>query len=232
MLFGTVGYMSPEQASRRGGRFPRGSVRVRRHLVRAGDGRPRVPPADERRNVVDDHPRRARASARGESRASVCRSSGRSSGACRRTPPIATPRRATSRVTCRRCAITPPISIRSRGRVSRPRTRRSTLLVAGAIALPPPWARGQRPCTSRAGPVRLVPPKRAALTIQAAHVQARFHTECALRARRSDDHLCGRVGRRAGPAVRNGSAWAPSRGRSARRDAGLASISVDSASWR
>ena len=49
------------------------------------------------------------APARRSTRRCRCRSSGRSSAACRRIPRIATRRRATSRAICRRCAITAAI---------------------------------------------------------------------------------------------------------------------------
>ena len=69
-----------------------------------------------------------------ESRRCRCRSSGRSSAACRRTPPIATPRRATSRAICRRCAITAADLDTLDGPRLAARTRRPRLLVA-AIAM-------------------------------------------------------------------------------------------------
>ena len=59
--------MSPEQASGESRRLSRRSVRVRRHPVRDGDGQPCVSQGHERRDAVDDHPRRARAPARLES---------------------------------------------------------------------------------------------------------------------------------------------------------------------
>ena len=48
----------------------------------------------------------------------------------------------------------------------------------------------------------------ARANLPAAHVQARPDTERALRAGRPDDHLCGRVGRRPGPPLRNASSGA------------------------
>ena len=61
VILGTVGYMSPEQAAGRAGRFPIRSVLVRRRRLRAAHRPPRVRAPDGRRDALGDHSRRAAA---------------------------------------------------------------------------------------------------------------------------------------------------------------------------
>ena len=106
IVLGTVGYMSPEQASRQADGLPQRPVRAGRDPVRDGDRGPAVPARDRRRNAGRDHPRRARADRAAQPADASRRCAGSPSAASRRTPRTASPRRATWRATSRACAIT------------------------------------------------------------------------------------------------------------------------------
>ena len=121
MVVGTVGYMSPEQASGRGGRLPVGPVLVRLDSLRDGDGQEAVPAGRRRRDAGGDPPRGA-----GAARAIDSAAPG-AAALDRRALPGQGPRgalrldRATSRATSRPCATTLSETLRVPAGFDRPR---------------------------------------------------------------------------------------------------------------
>ena len=129
IVLGTVGYMSPEQASGRAGGLPLRSVLARLDPLRDGDGQARVPAEDRGRDAVGDHPRGAGAGRRLRAGGRRCPCAGSSSAASPRTARSATPRRRISRGIWRACGI--HISEVSSG-------AEAMLAAAGREAAPPP----------------------------------------------------------------------------------------------
>ncbi len=107
MIVGTVGYMSPEQASGEPRGLPVGSVLVRVDPVRDGDGQAGVPEEDRRRHALGDSERGARADWGDQRQGHPRRCGGSSSAVWPRSPRAATPRQATWPAIWRRCGITP-----------------------------------------------------------------------------------------------------------------------------
>ena len=136
MVLGTVGYMSPEQASGRAAGLPLRPVLVGLDPLRDGDGTEGVPEEDRGRDDVGDHPRGARADRRSSGPRFRRRCAGSSSAASPRTRRSATPRRATSRGTWRACGTTSPRSRAAPRRCSRRRAARRSAVPAlgGSLA--------------------------------------------------------------------------------------------------
>ncbi len=105
---GTVGYMSPEQASGKARRLPVRPVLLRDDSLRDGDRPTRLPARHERRNARPRSFARSRSRSRSSTRACRRRCAGSSNAASRRSRRSATPRRGTSRATSRPCATISP----------------------------------------------------------------------------------------------------------------------------
>ena len=86
VVMGTVGYMSPEQASGAAARLPLRPVRARLDPLRDGHGPAGLPAQDRRRDARGDHPRGARADRQRRARRSRRPCAGSSSAASPRTP--------------------------------------------------------------------------------------------------------------------------------------------------